>query len=668
MCGLAGILDRARDGDGAQPQRAELAAMISRLQHRGPDGYGFFSDGAIGLAHARLSIIDIAGGNQPVFNEDKTVCTVFNGEIFNYIELRRELEARGHRFYTHSDTETIVHLYEEYGHAFVHRLNGQFAIALWDKTARRLVLARDRAGIRPLFYTEAGGRLAFASEAKALFALPEVERRLDVQGLGQLFTYWAPLAPTTVFANVHALPPGHTLVVDDKGLRIARYWDWQFPDRDAVDTRSPAECLDGLREQLVQSVRLQVRADVPVGAYLSGGLDSSLIVALLKRYTDVPLRTFSLRFRDREFDEGQYQQQVVAHVGTEHSEVECDAEAICAAFPRAIWHTESPVLRTAAAPLMLLSAQVRAAGYKVVLTGEGADEVMAGYDIYKEGQIRRFWARDPGSKMRPRLFSRLYPYLPNSPTASPAYAQRFFGQGLEAAHLPYFAHLPRWQTTQRVWQFFSADMRAELAGFDPGRTLGALLPPTIGRWAGLSRDQYVEAHTLLSGYLLSSQGDRMAMANSVEGRFPFLDHNVIEYCNALPPRYKLMGLNEKYLLKQLARELLPAGVLARSKQPYRAPDIASFFRAGEPADYVAELLSDARVRASGYFDPTAVARLLKKCRSGRAIGFADNMAFVGVVSTLLLHDMFVRQAPGRGAQDNPHAFAAMLPPRHAARA
>ena len=323
----------------------------------------------------------------------------------------------------------------------------------------------------------------------------------------------------------------------------------------------------------------------------------------------------------------------------------CDAAAICAAFPRAIWHTESPVLRTAPAPLMLLSAQVRAAGYKVVLTGEGADEVMAGYDIYKEGQIRRFWARNPSSKMRPALFARLYPYLANSPTASPAYAQRFFGRGLTGAQLPYFAHLPRWQTTQRVWQFLSTDVRAELMGFDVGRDLSALLPPAIDGWAGLSRDQYVEAHTLLSGYLLSSQGDRMAMANSVEGRFPFLDHHVIEYCNALPPRYKLMGLNEKYLLKQLARELLPAEVLARSKQPYRAPDIASFFRAGEPADYVAELLSDARVRASGYFDPTAVARLLKKCRSGRAIGFADNMAFVGIVSTLLLDEMFVRQAP-----------------------
>lgn len=664
MCGLAGILNR---GDGAQPQRAELAAMIANLQHRGPDGFGFFNDGAIGLAHARLSIIDLAGGDQPVFNEDKTVCTVFNGEIFNYIELRRDLVARGHRFYTQSDTEVIVHLYEEYGREFVQHLNGQFAIALWDKRTRRLVLARDRAGIRPLFYTEAHGRLAFASEVKALFALPGIERRLDAQGLGQLFTYWTPLAPTTVFANVHALPPGHTLVVDDNGLRIVRYWDWQFPARGAVDTRSQAECLDGLRERLIESVRLQVRADVPVGAYLSGGLDSSLIVALLKRYTDVPVRTFSLRFRDAEFDEGPYQQRMVAHVGTEHSEVVCDAEAICTAFPRAIWHTESPVLRTAAAPLMLLSAQVRAAGYKVVLTGEGADEVMAGYDIYKEGRIRRFWARNPHSKMRPALFARLYPYLANSPVAAPAYAQRFFGQGLDGAHLPYFAHLPRWQTTRRVWQFLSRDMQAELAGFDAGRHLSALLPPAIDRWAALSRDQYVEAHTLLSGYLLSSQGDRMAMANSVEGRFPFLDHHVIEYCNALPPRYKLMGLNEKYLLKQLARELLPAEVLARSKQPYRAPDIASFFRAGEPADYIAELMSDARVRASGYFDPTAVARLLQKCRGGRAIGFADNMAFVGVVSTLLLDDMFIRQAPGRRAPDSVHAVVAAAP-RLAARA
>lgn len=641
MCGIAGILNIAA---GAAPARHDLSKMIAALAHRGPDGFGFYHDADVGLAHARLSIIDLAGGAQPIHNEDGSVEVVFNGEIFNYIELRRELEAQGHAFYTHSDTEVIVHLYEQYGMDFVRHLNGQFAIALWDKRERSLILTRDRVGIRPLFYTHSHGRLLFASEIKALFTDAKVERRLSLDALGQIFTYWAPLAPATAFENIYALAPGHTLRVRNGRTQITRYWDWAFPAATAHrhDTRTAAQCLDGLRERLIDSVRLQVRADVPVGAYLSGGLDSSLIAAILKKYTDVPLRTFSLRFADSEFDESDYQQEMVRHLGTHHTDVYCQRADIRDAFIKMVRHTEIPVLRTAAVPLMLLSQTVRAQGYKVVLTGEGADEVMGGYDIFKEGKIRRFWARDAQSAMRPRLFERLYPYLLTSPTASPAYARRFFGQDLERSASPYFGHMPRWQTTARIWQFFSAEAQSQLRGFDAHARIAAMLPPAIGEWDGLNQDQYVEAHTLLSGYLLCSQGDRMAMANSIEGRFPFLDHRFIEYCNALPPRYKLMGLTEKYLLKQLGKELLPERIRARPKQPYRAPDIGSFFIAGETAEYVTDLLSDTRLREQGYFDAEAVRKLVAKARAGRAIGFSDNMAFVALLSTMVLDDQFIR--------------------------
>lgn len=615
--------------------------MIERLYHRGPDGYGHYEDGHVGLAHARLSIIDLAGGSQPIHNEDRTVWLVFNGEIFNYVELRVALEQAGHVFYTCSDTEVIVHLYEQYGLDFVHSLNGQFAIALWDRPRRRLVLARDRTGIRPLFYMRHNGRLLFASEVKALFSDPTVPRRLSPAALAQVFTYWSALAPATAFEGVSALPAGHTLVLEEGETAVERYWDWEFTETD-IRGCSVERTAGTLRDLLIDAVRLQLRADVPVGAYLSGGLDSSVVTTLIKHFTDAPLRTFSINFEDSEFDESGYQQELVRYLGTHHTAVRCTRADIGAAFPRTIWHAETPILRTAPTPLMLLSELVRAEGYKVVLTGEGADEVFAGYDLFKEAKVRRFWAREPGSGWRARLLERLYPYLQHSPVAGRAFTQSFFRQGFEQIAAPWFAHLPRWSTTQRLWQFFSEETRGAVT-LDPYTAFAENLPEQLDCWAPLHRDQYVEAHTLLSGYLLCSQGDRMAMANSVEGRFPFLDHRVIEFANRLPPNYKLRALNEKYVLKQAVRGLLPERIRSRSKQPYRAPDSQSFFAAGRPDEYVAELFDERRVRESGLFDPLAVRKLYEKCRTGRAIGFADNMAFVGILSTLLIEEMFVRR-------------------------
>jgi len=640
MCGIAGIVGLAPQS--AAPQRAELRQMIERLHHRGPDGYGFYEDGQAGFAHARLSIIDLEGGSQPIHNEDRSVWVVFNGEIFNYIELRAELERSGHIFYTHSDTEVIVHLYEQHGLDFVHHLNGQFAIALWDCRCRRLILARDRTGIRPVFYTVHGGRLVFASEVKALFGARGVPRRLLPVGLGQVFTYWSALSPTTIFDGVLSLPAGHILVLENGSTTVHKYWDWVFPQGGATARPIEEEARE-LRELLVDSVRLQLRADVPVGAYLSGGLDSSIVTTLIKHFTDTPLRTFSLTFEDGEFDESDFQNELVRYLGTNHTAVRCTRADIGAAFPRAVWHAETPIVRTAPTPLMLLSERVRAEGYKVVLTGEGADEVFAGYDLFREAKVRRFWGRSPQSAWRPRLLERLYPYLKHSPVAGRAFTQNFFGQGLDDMQSPWFAHMPRWQTTQRLWQFFTPEVRAEVAAAAPFAAVGSRLPPESVRWAPLSRDQYVEAHTLLSGYLLCSQGDRMAMANSVEGRFPFLDHRVIEFANGLPPHHKLRVLEEKYVLKEAVRGLLPERIRVRTKQPYRAPDSQSFFVEGRPLDYVGELLSERRVREGGLFDPVAVRKLCEKCRSGRAIGFADNMAFVGILSTMLVEEMLVNQ-------------------------
>lgn len=639
MCGIAGLW---RPSDRSPPRRDELVPMVAALTHRGPDGDGVHVVGRVGLGHARLSIIDLAGGAQPMCNEDGSVWVAFNGEIFNYVELRTLLLEGGHVFRTASDTEVLVHLYEEHGDDFVNLLNGQFAIALWDDRQQRLVLARDRVGIRPLFYTWVGGSLAFASEVKALFTLPEVKRELNPGALASVFSYWSVLSTETVFAGVSSLAPGHLMSVDEAGARTIRYWDWPFGTGHA--DAGEQDLAEELHALLVDAVRLQLRADVPVGAYLSGGLDSSVVTALVRNYTKAPLRTFSTTFEDAEFDESAYQRQLVSHLQTEHSSILATRSAIGQAFPRTVWHAESPLVRTAATPMMLLADSVRASGYKVVLTGEGADEAFGGYDLFKEAKIRRWVSRSPGSEWRPRLLERLYPYLANSPGAGRAMTRQFFSSGLDRVDAPDFAHMLRVAATRRTLQLFNDEWRERVSAWDPVAALAAELPKEFGSWCPLERDQYVEAHTLMSGYLLSSQGDRMAMAASVEARFPFLDHRVVEFACRLPTRLKLRGLREKVLLKKSMAAELPRSIVGRSKQPYRAPDVSSFFRDGQPLPYVADLLSPTRLRAAGMFEPVAVGRLFDKCRSGRAIGFADNMAFVGVLSTMLLHEQFIRRS------------------------
>jgi asparagine synthase (glutamine-hydrolysing) len=638
MCGIAGFFGPSLAPD---TDRATLSAMIHTLAHRGPDGYGYHVEDGVGLAHARLSIIDLSTGDQPIHNPARTAWTVFNGEIFNYVELRAELEREGRRFYTQSDTEVIVHLYDRDGARFVEHLNGQFAIAIWDNARRRLVLARDRAGIRPLYLSRARGRLWFASEVKALLAALPERGRLSPQGLIEALTLWAPLDPDTVYEGVESLPPGHLLAVEADGREtLTRYWDWRFPRPARGEPYADYESIDDaardLRELLIDAVRLQLRADVPVGAYLSGGLDSSGLVALIRGFTHTPVRTFSVAFDDAEFDESAQQQAMVRHLRTDHTTLRIARADIGRHFPALIRHTETPILRTGPLPLMLLARQVRESGYKVVLTGEGADEVFGGYDLFKEAKVRRFWARQPQSRLRPLLLRRLYGYLANSPVHNDAFAQQFFGAGREHLHRPVFAHAPRFATSRRILAFLSPEMKAAVGTYDALDFVESRLPPEVAEYGPLARDQYVEAKTLLAGYLLSSQGDRVGMAHSIEGRVPYLDHRVIEFANRLPERFKIQGLTEKAVLRRALAGLLPDEILHRTKQPYRAPDSASFFVDGQPLDYVADLLSADAIRKAGFFDPGAVGKLLDKCRAGKATGFADNQAFVGILSTMLL--------------------------------
>jgi asparagine synthase (glutamine-hydrolysing) len=389
-----------------------------------------------------------------------------------------------------------------------------------------------------------------------------------------------------------------------------------------------------------------LRSDVPVGAYLSGGLDSTIVTSLVKRCTDTSLKTFSVTFDDQEFDESQYQQQAVRFLDTEHHAFRCTYSDIGRVFPDVVRHTEQPVLRTApAAPLFLLSALVREQGYKVVLTGEGADEMLGGYDVFKEAKIRRFWAAQPDSRIRPLLLKRLYPYLPQLQSQSPDYLKAFFGVRPEDCSSPFFSHLPRWNVTSRLKMFFSADLQSQLADHDGQEEFRSMLPAGYQDWDGFSQSQYLETIGLLPGYILSAQGDRVAMAHAVEGRYPFLDHRVVSFAASLPPRLKMKVLQEKYLLKQAFRQFIPTSIQQRSKQPYRAPEAKSFF--GSPADpvrhdYVDDVLSPKRLREDGLFSPEAVQHLVRKTRDRHVVSAGDNMALVGILSTQLLVQQFVR--------------------------
>ena len=643
MCGIAGYFGLTRRD---VPPRPVLGRMVQALRHRGPDDGGLFVDGRVALGHRRLSILDLAGGRQPLSSADGTVWVSFNGEIFNYLELRRSLEARGRRFRTASDTETLVEAYRDAGPACVESFNGDFAYALWDAPRQRLVLARDRMGVRPLYYTTIGGVLVFASEVKALLQYPGIRGELDPVALEQCFTFWFPLAPRTPYRGILELPPGHQLVAERGGLSVRPYWRLTFPAaaEARADRRSEGEVAEELETLLEDATRIRLRADVPVGAYLSGGFDSSATTALARAQSGERLRTFSVGFESAEYDESPFQQAVVSALGTSHTTVACTRADIGASFPEVIRHTERPILRTAPAPLYLLAKTVHEQGYKVVVTGEGADEVFGGYDIFKEAAVRRFWARRPGSRWRPALLRRLYPYLAGMHSQSLDYLRAFFRSGLERTGDPLFSHLPRFNLTRRISRFYSAELRRALAGYDAMEELRAALPAEYARWHPLSQAQYLESAFLLPGYILSSQGDRVAMAHAVEGRFPFLDHRVVEFAARIPPRMKLRGLREKHILRRALGRHVPAAVTERPKQPYRAPESESFCGAGAP-EYVRELMSPGAIARSGYFDPAAVDKLAAKCRAGGPIGAGDNMAFVGILSTQLIERQLAAAAP-----------------------
>jgi len=638
MCGIAGFYSSKKKEEAVWI----LRRMLTRIKHRGPDHSGIYLSERIGLGSVRLSIIDLQTGGMPLSNEDDSLWIVFNGEIFNYVELKMSLLSKGHHFKTTTDTEVILHLYEEYGSECLNMLNGQFAFAIWDSTKKELFLARDRVGIRPLFYTTLKEEVIFASEIKALLEYPGVNAQISAKSMKQAFTFWTTLTPDTIFQDIFEVSPGHCITVNSSGMHDKEYWQLPVYRPEEFRNISLNDSIEEFRTLFSDAVRIRMRADVPVGAYLSGGIDSCITTSFIKNIIPDNLRTFSIGFTDDEFDESAYQDLAVDYFKTNHSRITCSSSDIAEKFSDVVWHTEMPLLRTAPTPMQLLSGLVRSQDVKVVITGEGADELLGGYNIFKEAIIRQFWAKDPTSKYRPLLLKKLYPYLPQMKTANSMALKLFYGYKLEETESPIYSHLIRWNNTSHLKNYLSENFKSKTDNYDP---INELAQKSESRLKGvdlLSRAQWIELTLFMSGYLLSSQGDRMAMANSVEGRYPFLDHRVIEFCMKLPPHYKLNGLNEKVLLKKMMSGKLPDQIIKRSKQAYRAPILKCFINENAPK-YVNQMLTESQLLSAGIFNPEKVSQLVNKLKSNNHISEIDNMALTGILSTQILDHLFVKR-------------------------
>ncbi|MEJ5313069.1 asparagine synthase (glutamine-hydrolyzing) [Anaerolinea thermophila] len=636
MCGIAGVI---ASNPSPPVQQDVLLGMISMISHRGPDEFGLYLNKQVGMGSARLSIIDLSGGQQPISNEDQSLWIVYNGEVFNYPELRGRLQALGHTFTTRTDTEVILHLYEEYGADCLNLLNGQFAIAIWDERNRSLFLARDRLGIRPLYYTQTPQAFVFGSEMKSILAYPGINAEINRDALVETFVFWSPQPPLSTFSNIFQIPPGHFLLYQDEKIHLQPYWSLNFSDRD--EPQIPMKvALEELQRLLLDATLIRLRADVPVGAYLSGGLDSSLTTALIRKYSQSRLETFSIAFSDPQYDESAFQKKMAETLGTHHHVVYTTYEDIGRKFPEVLWHTETPILRTAPVPMYLLSDLVHQHGFKVVITGEGADELFGGYDIFKEMIIRRFWARNPESTLRPRLLGTLYPEIAGLSDSARNFFMAFFKMDLTATQSPYYSHMIRWKNGMRLLRFLQPQPAQEWVSLAQRLPL----PARFDSWNALSKAQYLEITTFLSSYLLSSQGDRVAMAHSVEGRFPFLDYRVVEFANQLPAEWKLYGLTEKWILRQIARNLLPEEIWKRRKKPYRAPIHKSFYHPNPP-DYVTEITSPEFLEETSLFNPLAVNQLFQKASRGIPLSEVEDMAIAGILSTQLIYRQFIQHFP-----------------------
>jgi asparagine synthase (glutamine-hydrolysing) len=623
--------------------------MTDILTHRGPDGEGHLIEPLIHLGARRLSIQDIPGGSQPISNEDGTVTVVFNGEIYNFKELREELMRAGHRLKTRCDTEVIVHLYEDLGLDFVRRLNGQFAIALWDSKKKRLVLARDRVGKKPLFYTVAGSTLVFGSEIKAILLHPDVRRRVDYRCLDQLFTFFMPVNPRTMFEGIQNLPPGRLIDVQNGQVRVHKYWEPPVPDLSTVPKASEEEWIERVRAALKKSVEYRMISDVPIGVFLSGGLDSSVIAALVNEMSPGRVRTYSMCHKDEYYDEGQYSDMVASALGTDHHRLFIEPEDIASTLPQLVWRVEAASCKTSNAAYIHLYKLAKQSS-TVILTGEGADEALGGYPNIRMMKVLEFCRRHPNLPAAKGLMDRLLPpasslrvmYYEPKELATDDHARVMARFGCIPVDLQRFRSLADLKS-----RLLSAECRAALESYSAeGDFADNLVNPELVRGRHFAQQaQYFEYLMKLPNYLLINPGDRAAMTHSVENRCPFLDHSFIELCMTLPLNMRTRALNEKYVLKKAFRSALPAAITKRRKRPFTTYYVSSLFRKNRP-EYFDDVLSESAVRNAGLFEVAEVERM-KRMLADPSLTVAEQVKleipFSLVVTTQLWHRQFIEQ-------------------------
>ena len=585
MCGITGVFNFS---GGPPVERDVIERMADALAHRGPDDSGFYVEDRLGFGFKRLSIIDLTSGNQPIYNEDRSIVMICNGEIFNYKELRHELESKGHRFYTHSDVEVLAHLYEEHGTDFLNKLNGQFAFAIFDRKTNTLLLARDHVGIAPLFYTVIDNTFIFASEIKAILKHPLVRREVDLTALDQIFSFPGLVSPRTMFKNIHSLKPGHSILIRDGRIEVNEYWDLNYPLASEIDTGKPESYyIEKLDELFSRSVQYRLQADVPVGFYLSGGMDSSLTASVIRKLHSEKRHSFSIGFQQADIDERKYQELMADAVGSIHHNVIFDWPDISNRLRQVIYHAETPLKESYNTCSLTLSELVRENGIKVVLTGEGADELFAGYVGYRFDMQRGEFDDDLYSpemimekEIREKLWGDPEFFYERNQYELRETKQAIYSKGVN----------------ERFREFDSVNHdlvdRAKLAGRHP-----------------MHKRSYIDFKLRIADHLLADHGDRVAYANSIEARYPFLDVEFIEFVKTIPPSLMINGPVEKYILKRLSERYLPEQIIHREKFAFVAPGSPYLIR--ENIEWINDLLSYESIKKQGYFNPDTIERLKK---------------------------------------------------------
>ena len=631
MCGIAGIARQTPTGVAVET----LGRMAAAIRHRGPDGYGFYSGRKVGLVHVRLGVLDREGAGQPLTNEDGQIVLTSTCEVYNHPELRHELEMRGHTFRTRCHAEVLVHGYEEWGEGLLQKLDGQFAFAIYDRNREALFLARDRFGIRPLFYAQRDGDLYFGSEIKAILASREVEAGVDRRGLDEIFRFGAARPPRTPFSGIAALEPGTYGIWKQGALWLRHYYELDYPEA----AEEPVDVIEQLDEIMLRSVGRRLRAEVPVGAYLSGGFDSSISASLARSAAPQPVQSFSISYAIPEFDVSLNQQEVAGAVGSIHTASVIEMDTIAQSFPNVLWHTETPLLRTGPVLMYHLAKVTKECGVRVVVGGEGADELFLGRDVFRENSVRRFCLRRPESVYRQRLFDRIDAQLSQCHSGGQTLTRSL----LEASHPgdPLFSHLPRF-ISSRIDEVYTPEFKAGLGGLDVISELRASLPTRFFGWSPLNQAAYLEMTTRMSPYLLSSSGDRMSMAHGVEGRYPFLDHRLFEFAAALPTGSRLRGLRGKEVLRRWAARILPGKITSKATSRRRAPDAQYLFLPSAPS-WIGDSLTPEALRRVAVFSPAAVGGLVRRCSAGVSSS-AENRTMIGVLSTQLWYQQFIESA------------------------